>query len=206
MVDGLDVRAVEETTVTARPWLDRARRGWTTPARADRVRAVSPKRAAQMRERGKLVRRSEPQVCERCHLEPAVDHHELTRRSQSSTSAVDLDEMIPIGRACHDWIGLNPELAVATGWAKWSHPDRVAPRKVTWRPPGKILSDTMSETPRAVRKVSFRMTAAGGDLVDGVVAELGVKPSTAIRAALSVGFAHRDEIVRYITTHRKAAP
>lgn len=172
------------------------------------VRAVSPKRAKLQRERAVLVRRTEPQACERCHKEPAVDHHELTRRAQSSTSAIDLDEMIPIGRQCHDWIGAHPAQAVKDGWAKWSHPDRVPPSAVDWRPPLAIASVVVPYTPdrpRAVRKVSFRMTAAGHDLIESIAAEHGVKPSVAIKAALSVAFKHRDEISRYITTRNGGA-
>lgn len=167
------------------------------------VRAVSADKAKLNRQRRKLIERTEPQSCNRCNREPAVDHHELTRRSQSSTSAIDLDEMIPIGRQCHDWIGRNPAQAVLDGWAKWSHPDRVPPKPVQWRPPLALDSaDMQADRPRAVRKITWRMTENGYRFITAHAVEQKVKPSAVIRAALSIASRHPDEIVAYINAHR----
>lgn len=84
------------------------------------MRAISPKRARLLRQRRALVERVEPQVCDRCHLEPAVDIHELQRRSQNSASMITVGLMWPIGRTCHSWITTNPIGAIEEGWAIWS--------------------------------------------------------------------------------------
>lgn len=87
------------------------------------MRAVSRKRAALLRVRGKIVRRSEPQACEWCHREPAVDTHELVNRSQLGSAAINLDLMVPIGRACHDWATTHPHEAALRGMTipYWQH-------------------------------------------------------------------------------------
>lgn len=64
--------------------------------------------------------RAEPQVCERCHAEPAVDPHELVRQSQGDTGT-DLDLIEMVGRECHRWITEHPVLAHDEGWALWSY-------------------------------------------------------------------------------------
>jgi hypothetical protein len=65
------------------------------------------------------VERIEPQSCERCHVERAVDPHELVRQAHGDTGT-DLDMIVPVGRACHDWITHHPVRAHDEGWALWS--------------------------------------------------------------------------------------
>lgn len=143
------------------------------------MRQVSLKRAAQQRVRGKLVRRTEPQACERCHREPAVDVHELTRRSQSSTSAIDLDEMVPIGRTCHDWIGLHPDAAEAEGW------HRRGMRNL-------FTSDSVAVMPKV--PITLHVTDVAKGWVDEMAERYKVSRALVLRAMLSVATAHAGEV------------
>lgn len=91
----------------------------------------SKKKEAEYRERRKLVARilKERPGCEACrifarhdklvafHQNPAVDLHELVRRSQGG-SILDESNIIPVCRPCHSRIGLNPKLAFDLGLAR----------------------------------------------------------------------------------------
>lgn len=87
----------------------------TTP-----IRAVSSRRAAEVRDRTEVKRALAPDVaalsCARCHAEPVVDWHERLSRARGG-SIVDLDNAVFLGRACHRWITEHPAEAEAEGWS-----------------------------------------------------------------------------------------
>lgn len=80
------------------------------------MRPVGRKRARTLARRREIVQRADPQVCPRCHAEPAVDPHELVNRSQGDTAA-DIELIVPIGRTCHDWVTTHPTEARDEGFA-----------------------------------------------------------------------------------------
>lgn len=90
------------------------------PARKP-LRSRSAKTTALYVERRKLVAAllAERPVCERCHAARSVDCHERLRRSQGG-DVLDASDIRCLCRACHDWIGLNPQAAHDEGWTRWS--------------------------------------------------------------------------------------
>ena len=91
---------------TARAWQRRSRR----------LRPMSAKRAAQQRERRKALQSFAPNPM--CRMpscsKPAEDGHEPGMRSRGANPA-DVNEIVPVCRACHDWIHANPKAATEIG-------------------------------------------------------------------------------------------
>lgn len=105
--------------------------------RRTRVNPVSAKRAAIRAERRAFVERviRERRDCEAHRLlrdlafvalappRPAVDVHELTRRSQGSpivpTQGLREEDTLALCRACHRFVTENPRIAVALRLARW---------------------------------------------------------------------------------------
>lgn len=83
------------------------------------MRQISAAQREVRRIRADRARRAPATSCDRCHLEPAIDTHELVRRSQYPGAALDVFVQRPIGRACHDWVGLHPQQAHDEGWVIW---------------------------------------------------------------------------------------
>lgn len=81
------------------------------------MRFRSPKREVEYRKRRVLVASllSERPVCERCGEARSVDIHEIVRRSQANV-LLDESVMKAVCRACHTWIGENPNAAEAEGF------------------------------------------------------------------------------------------
>ncbi len=83
------------------------------------MRRVSLKRARLLVKRraviAALAATDGGQVCRLCHRERAVDAHELLMRSQGG-SITDAANIVPLCRACHDWIHAHPRLAYMQGW------------------------------------------------------------------------------------------
>jgi hypothetical protein len=157
------------------------------------MRHISNRRARQMARRRELQRRTHvPESCPRCHREPAVDTHELVRRSQSSTSAVDVFCMVNLGRECHGWVSTHPKEAVEQGWAVWR-----------WQWEREPIDDSCttgvySEAVTEKRVISFRTTAAADALVAEMAARLEVDRTLVLRTMLSVASAHMDEVEKRV--------
>lgn len=96
------------------------------------MRYRSPKKEAQYRARRPLVEKmlAEHPMCQACAVwakhdgltvfrsRPAVDVHELVRRSQGG-SILDESNCITVCRPCHRRIGAYPALSVELGLARW---------------------------------------------------------------------------------------
>jgi hypothetical protein len=97
--------------------------------RGGRLKPRSAKRDAEMVERRKLVAvlLTQNPWCQACAVTPvgatparrSVDVHEKLRRSQGG-SILDESICLCLCRLCHDWIGQNPQAAVALDLAMWS--------------------------------------------------------------------------------------
>lgn len=111
-----------------------------------------------MRIRADRARRAPATSCDRCHREPAVDTHELVRRSQYSGAALDVYVQRPLGRRCHDWVGLHPQQAHDEGWAVsgWEH---------RARQPAELAEagDTVPTMPAPSARARQSRPAAAGD-------------------------------------------
>lgn len=81
------------------------------------MRHRSKKMEAKYRQRRPIVKRmfDEQPLCARCQLRYAVDPHEPLSRGRGG-SITDEDNIVPLCRECHDWIGDNPLEAEAEGW------------------------------------------------------------------------------------------
>ena len=83
------------------------------------MRAVSRKRAAELRKRRRIIERMKadgPVLCQRCG-QRADDLHELRSRARGG-SVSDPENCVPVCRTCHDWIGTHSIQATAEGWMR----------------------------------------------------------------------------------------
>lgn len=154
------------------------------------MRQTSPGRARTLRSRRAITRRQHaPVVCERCHAEPAVDNHELTRRSQADTAA-DVFQMVPLGRACHDWVGANPTQAVEEGWAMWGWQYRQLP--AAEQVPAVLQRDTLPHMPRV--PLNVRISQAADTWITKTGAKCGVNRTNTVKVMLAVASDHQAEV------------
>ena len=58
-------------------------------------------------------------VCERCKASGSQDIHELKSRARGG-SIIDVNNLVALCRACHNWITTHPAEATAEGWLKHS--------------------------------------------------------------------------------------
>lgn len=82
------------------------------------MRAVSKKRAKQLRERRRIVERMKaagPVICQRCGR-LADDLHERLSRARGG-SITDPDNLIPLCREDHDWVTTHPVEAEREGFS-----------------------------------------------------------------------------------------
>ena len=108
------------------------------------MRAVSPKRAKENRERNKMLAekygadwRSGLIICTRCHNEPGTQPHELKKRSHGG-SITDPDNVWLLCSGCHNWTENEPAEAIEEGW--------VIPSWESVQPPVQYRHKTMKET------------------------------------------------------------
>lgn len=99
-------------------------RSTTGLERSGPPRPVSDKRRAEQRQRREAIERMVAERGEGCEARVkgvctgrAQDAHELLRRSQGGDPT---EPDLLVCRACHDWIGANPQAAVDAGLARWS--------------------------------------------------------------------------------------
>jgi hypothetical protein len=160
------------------------------------IRPVSSKRAVLLRERRELLARAEPTSCERCHAEPAVDGHELVRRSQYRVGAAEVDMIWPIGRACHEWVTTHPVEAEAEGWHVPYHAFASVRRSARQASDRGAIVTAMSDTPPSGdNRVTLRISDAGHAFVDALMAETNSDRSAVLRAMFAVASQRRAEII-----------
>jgi hypothetical protein len=83
---------------------------------------MSKKRAKRAKERRTLVERvlDDRPICERCHMNPSTDVHEVIRRSQWRDGIYVMDNLRALCRRCHRWITEHPQSAHDEGFSAWS--------------------------------------------------------------------------------------
>lgn len=95
---------------------------WLTLGQAEleeEMRAVSKKRAAELRKRRRIIERMKadgPVLCAKCGAR-ADDIHELRSRARGG-SITDPENCVPVCRPCHSWITEHPIEATAEGWMR----------------------------------------------------------------------------------------
>lgn len=93
----------------------------STPMRRfTRLRPVSLRRAAENRERHRVLARLGEErgpLCQRGCGRPWMDGHELLSRARGG-SITDGDNIALLCRTCHDWVTTHPAEAAAEGWAR----------------------------------------------------------------------------------------
>lgn len=159
--------------------------------RATRLRSFSKKRAAEQRERVEMLKRAHGPV--RCHwpggcVREAVDGHEILTRGRGG-STTDPDNVLPLCRVHHDWIGAHPAEALAMGLLATAGSglsyNRASLRCMT-------TEATLAETPS--ERMIFRTTPTAKKFVDDLVERTGRSKSDVLRALFSVGAHHVDEV------------
>lgn len=71
--------------------------------------------------RRNLVRKLllERPICQRCLSDRSQDVHELKSRARGG-SITDVENLVTLCRACHNWVTTHPAEATAQGWLKHS--------------------------------------------------------------------------------------
>jgi 5-methylcytosine-specific restriction endonuclease McrA len=71
--------------------------------------------------RRNLVRKLllERPICQRCMADRSQDIHELKSRARGG-SITDVENLVALCRACHQWVTENPKEAKEQGWLKSS--------------------------------------------------------------------------------------
>lgn len=102
--------------------------------------------------------------------------------------------MVPIGRTCHDWIGLNPVAAEAEGWAQWGM------RNVS----GSCTVLDMAETSKAKVPMTIRVNAEAKQWVVDNAEAYSVNEAVVVRAMLSVATRHPADVIKAIEALKAA--
>lgn len=178
------------------------------------VRQVSSQRATTLRARGEIVRRAHsPQTCARHpsvygHDAAAVDTHELVNRSQGDTAAAE-EEMTPLCRPCHDWVGAHPAEAIAAGWQVpgWQRRLTIAQDLLNIETDVKHMSMPDDEAEDAGKGrtefIGFRTTAAGKAAIERRAAAAGKGVSAMVRDMVAYADQHD---MRAAPTQRATLP
>lgn len=60
------------------------------------------------------------EMCVRCRIRKWTDLHHVEPRSTAPDLILDVSQIFPFCRVCHNWVGDNPEEAEEEGWHKKS--------------------------------------------------------------------------------------
>lgn len=108
--------------------------------------------------------------------------------------------MVPIGRACHDWIGLNPVAAEAEGWAQWGM--RNVRGSCTVLDMAKTSAEIIASQARVA--MTIRVNREAKQWVADNAEAYSVNESVVVRAMLSVATRHPADVIKAIEAIKAA--